>query len=163
MCVPHGLHPLVCLWHLGHFHVLAVVNNAARNTGVWCRFGSVFSFSSDKCAEWNRRTLGWLRFQPCEESANRRPCGRTSSRSRPQGTSSSPARAVCGFVAPKFPRPLNPSFSHSCRSLGGEGRLSTVQGPGRGERGARRVPRHRPFEPGLLSRRIVGLDGSQEF
>lgn len=117
MYVPHGLHPLVCLWHLGHFHVLAVVNNAARNTGVWCRFGSVFSFSSDKCAEWNRRTLGWLRFQPCEESANRRPCGRTSSRSRPQGTSSSPARAVCGFVAPKFPRPLNPSFSHSCRSL----------------------------------------------
>ena len=48
-CIPHILYPLVCWWALRllpYFSFLAIVNNAALNTGVLVSFQLVFLFSS---------------------------------------------------------------------------------------------------------------------
>ena len=37
--------------HLGCFHILAIVNNAAMNIGCFCSFELVFQVSLDICPE----------------------------------------------------------------------------------------------------------------
>ena len=45
----HLLYPFICQWTLGCFHVLAIVNSAAMNTGVYVSFQiRVFIFSGYK-------------------------------------------------------------------------------------------------------------------
>ena len=34
MHLPHFVYPFICRWTFGHFHLLAVVNNATENIGV---------------------------------------------------------------------------------------------------------------------------------
>ena len=80
--VPHLLYPFTCLWNTGCFHILAIVNSAARNIGVhvsfWVRvfcgymsrsgiagsYGiSIFSFISTVVHLWG--ALGCYRKSDC--------------------------------------------------------------------------------------------------
>ena len=37
--MPPFLYPLLCQWNFGCFHILAIVNNAAKNEGVYIPLG----------------------------------------------------------------------------------------------------------------------------